>query len=113
MERDGLHRQALARLEQLKAQLLQSTSQLETLQDRLSRTSADAGLEKDLVGFEDRIRRLVESRSRLEILEAQVAGAQALLDKAAAALDHALPMKRTSSPKRAKPFSKSKPWNRN
>ncbi|MEJ5366408.1 MAG: AAA family ATPase [Desulfosoma sp.] len=90
MERDGLHRQALARLEQLKAQLLQSTSQLESLQDRLSRTSADAGLEKDLVGFEDRIRRLVESRSRLEILEAQVPEAQALLDKAAAALNHAL-----------------------
>uniref|UniRef100_A0A832EC25 Rad50/SbcC-type AAA domain-containing protein n=1 Tax=Desulfacinum infernum TaxID=35837 RepID=A0A832EC25_9BACT len=90
MERDRLHDEALNRLEQLKGRLLQTTSQLEALQDRLSRTSADAGLEKDLVGLEDRIRRLVEARSRREVLEAQVPEAQALLDKAAAALNRAL-----------------------
>jgi len=90
MEQDRLHREALSRQEQFKAELLQVTSQLDALKDRLSRTSADAGLEKDLVGLEDRIRRLVEARSRREILEAQVPEAQALLDKAAAALDRAL-----------------------
>lgn len=90
VERDRLHREALSRREQLEAQLRQAASQLEALQDRLSRNSADAGLEKDLIGLEDRIRRLVDSRSRRDILEAQLLEAQALLDRASTALDRAL-----------------------
>ncbi len=90
MQKDQARRDALGRREQLKAQLLQATSQASALQDRIERASADAGLENDLPTVEDRIRRLVESRNQREVLDAQLPEAQKLLAKANAAMERAV-----------------------
>ncbi|MGQ9670517.1 MAG: AAA family ATPase [Desulfosoma sp.] len=89
MELERAYRDLLARQDQIKTHLEETSAQSEALSEQLNQNKTGAALAKDMARLQELLERLAHLRQEEDLQAAQLSEAQQSLEKAAAALEHA------------------------
>ncbi|ROQ93445.1 AAA family ATPase [Desulfosoma caldarium] len=89
MELERAHRDALARQDQIKAHLEETSARATSLAEKLDQDRTDAALAKDMVKIQELLERLARLREEEDSLAAQLPEAQKSLEKVATDLERA------------------------